>query len=112
MLAGRPVEDLIIGNNAILHDDGNRCLLKIRIPCESRSVGKSGGFRLIATVDRQAHEIVLLEIFPKVGPFARENITNRDLKVVLSRYIQERDAGELVKMNPDENLEEVFSETI
>ena len=70
-------------------------------------MGKSGGFRLIATVDRQTQEIVLLEIFPKVGPFARENIDNRDLKIVVGVFIKERKANELVTLNPDMSLQEV-----
>ena len=82
-------------------------MLKIRIPCESRNIGKSGGFRLIAMIDRQAQEIVLLEIFPKVGPLARDNIDNQSLKFVINKFIQEREAGELIELNADKSLEEI-----
>jgi hypothetical protein len=91
----KSVDDLLTTNNAILHDDGIKCIVKIRIACSSRKVGKSGGFRLIVTADRSLQQLVFLDIYPKTGPRSKSNISNDDLKFLLKQYLNERDKNEL-----------------
>lgn len=106
----KPVDSFITTNNAIINDNGITCLLKIRVACESRKVGKSGGFRLIATINRHTEEVVLLEIFPKTGPYNKSNIDSKELKKVIETYISEREKGVLVRMDITNGLSEIKDE--
>ena len=96
-------------NNAIINDDGVKCILKIRVPCESRKVGKSGGFRLIAIANRESKEVVFLEIFPKTGPLGKDNITDREFKKILEEYLEERNEKLLVRLDILNELAEIES---
>jgi len=111
-LLNKSVEELLTTNNAVLHDDGVKCIVKIRLPCASRNVGKSGGFRLIAVGNRQEQLLVMLDIYPKTGTRGKANITGSELAALLKTFLKERDANELARHDlsnelvviPKENL--------
>ncbi len=100
----KSVEELLSTNNAILNDDGIKCTVKIRLGCESRNTGKSGGFRLIAIIDRQKQQLIMLEVYPKVGPKGKSNISKLELGVLLKTYLTERDNGDIVEHNIKNDL--------
>lgn len=106
-LCDKSVQDLLTSNNAILLDNGTRAVVKVRLACESRGSGKSGGFRMIVAVDRNTQEVVMLEVYPKTGALGKSNIDEQEYKHLLNTYFQERNAMLLLEHDLNNTLAHV-----
>lgn len=108
-LAGKTAIDVAdIKNNGRLHDNGVKCVLKVRVRNSIRNIGKSGAFRVISVIDREKDEIVFMYIYPKTGALAKESLSNDFTSELLKVYLSEREGKSLVRLDLDNELAEII----
>lgn len=85
--------DSIYSFTVCVRSIGKSRLIKTRIPNSGRSVGSSGGFRLIFMANPTKQTITLCHIFPKRGKFAKVNTDDKELAKILNEVASEFSTG-------------------
>lgn len=76
-------------------------LYKIRLPNNTMSKGKRGGYRLILLLDFIKEDITLLFIYPKIGPNGKSDLEVGEEIKLLKHYLEELKEKE-IKVYPIE----------
>lgn len=79
----------------------NLRLYKIRLPNPTMSKGKSGGFRLILLLNSLNEEIILLYVYPKIGPAGKKDIEEGEEEKLIKGYLEELKDNSLEKIEAE-----------
>ena len=72
-------------------------IIKLRLPDKRQRLSRKDGYRLIYLVSKTNNVVVFLSIYPKNGPSQKLDISNQELKEMLSTFIKEGNNGSLSK---------------
>jgi len=84
--------DIVIQKSKVIgkiSDTDAKLLLKTRYRNSAMNEGKSAGFRTYSIVNKEKNEITFLSVYPKIGKFGKEDLSDSDLKEVLIEYINQ-----------------------
>ena len=97
--------EFILISDILLHveDENKHVLIKTRVQNSRMGGGKSKGFRLISLVSLIENRACFLTVYPKKGKFAKENITDNDIVILLQEFIElsENDSLKIVDIYND-----------
>lgn len=79
----------IRNNRDMILMQNDALLIKLRLPDHKNRLSRADGYRLIYLVSRISEKVVFLDIYPKRGPMQQLDISNNDLKRLLTEYIAE-----------------------
>lgn len=79
----------IRNNRDMILMQNDALLIKLRLPDHKNHLSRADGYRLIYLVSRISEKVVFLDIYPKRGPMQQLDISNNDLKRLLTEYIAE-----------------------
>ena len=85
---GQPIEQIRQNNDMILLE-ADLIVIKLRLPDRKQRLSRRDGFRLIYLVSKTDEVVVFLDIYPKNGPLQQLDITDEDLKFLISQFIGE-----------------------
>lgn len=74
--------------------------------------GKSYGFRILSAVKIESETCGLFMIYPKWGPYAKQNALKDEWKPRLASYIKDQKKGDLLEMKFDAKKKEVYFEEL
>ena len=69
--------------------EGELIVIKFRLPDKKQHLSRKDGFRLIYLVSKTDEIVVFLDIYPKNGPLQQLTISENDLKLLLTEFIDE-----------------------
>ena len=90
--SGRPIEQIRQNNDMILLE-ADLIVIKLRLPDRKQRLSRKDGFRLIYLVSKTDEVVVFLDIYPKNGPLQQLDITDEDLKFLISQFVSETRAS-------------------
>jgi hypothetical protein len=81
---------------------------KTRLANSGQGIGKSGGFRIIYIVNKAVEEVTFLHIFAKKGSQGKDNISIKELKILMAKYIAAKKSNSLISITQQQDLLKVL----
>ena len=91
---GKPIDNIRQNNDMILWE-GERIIIKLRVPDKKQHLSRKDGFRLIYLVSKTDEIVVFLDIYPKNGPLQQLDIADNELKMLVIQFINEAQSDAL-----------------
>ena len=76
-------------NNDMILLEGELIVIKFRLPDKKQHLSRKDGFRLIYLVSKTDEIVVFLDLYPTHGPLQQLTISENDLKLLLTEFIDE-----------------------
>ena len=102
--------DQIRQNRDMILMNKDAVIIKLRMPDKKQKLSKADGYRLIYLVMKRVSVVVLLDIYPKRGPSQQLDIENNEINRLVTEFITELNAGQLVLHDIIDGLKEIKSE--
>lgn len=94
-----------IFNHPILIAPSNNCrLIKSRFKNSNYNKGASGGFRLYYYVEIHSKSVYFIGFYPKTGKYGREDLTDTEIKILITKFAKEKKEGNLLEHDITDNL--------
>lgn len=81
--------DEIRNNRDMILMQEDAIVIKLRLPDKKQRLSKRDGYRLIYLVSTKKENVVFLSVYPKNGPSQKLDITECELKDMLTQFISE-----------------------
>lgn len=81
--------DEIRNNRDMILMQEDAIVIKLRLPDKKQRLSKRDGYRLIYLVSKKKENVVFLSVYPKNGPSQKLDITECELKDMLTQFISE-----------------------
>jgi len=100
--------DAIIQKSKVIgkiSDTDLKLLLKTRFRNSAMNEGKSAGFRTYSIANKENNTLTFLSVYPKKGKYAKEDLTQSELKEVLIKYIYQFKNNSFKELDINNNLQ-------
>ncbi|MFK7903482.1 MAG: hypothetical protein AB8B69_00080 [Chitinophagales bacterium] len=106
------IEDVL----ALLKSDilvylGDNIVLKTRVPNRTMREGTSSGYRVINLINAEEQEVVFLEVYPKKGKFAKNDLSKNERLALLKEYLEQALEKTLKEVDINDELKIINQET-
>lgn len=78
---------LVVLTGTIIYKDNELTLYKIRISNSNNNKGKRAGYRIL--VLKKDDNYFILKVYPKTGPYGKQNISYKDINLVIQNSKKE-----------------------
>jgi len=103
-------DDEIKERGDYLNNSNSETVIKKKRSASCGNNGKSYGFRILSIVNIEKGTCGLFMIYPKWGPFAKQNVLKEEWKPRLTEYIEDQNRGNLLEMKFNKKKKEVYFE--
>lgn len=93
---GKSISDIRQNRDMILIEE-DAIIIKLRLPDKKQRLSRKDGYRLIYLVSKINDVVTFLSIYPKNGPSQKLDISDAELKEMLSTFINEGNNDSLIK---------------
>ncbi len=73
--------------------ESDMIIIKLRMPDKKQKLSRKDGFRLVYLVSKAESVVVFLDIYPKNGPLQQLDITESEVKRLVTVFIEEGENG-------------------